>query len=213
MFKDVVVLVDNESWILPYAKTLVSRLRGKGIDSRLYRHQDDIPVGDVCFMLGCKGIVRPDVLQKNAFNMVVHESDLPSGKGFAPVAWQILEGKNTIPVCLFRAGEAVDSGEIWLKDYIELDGTELCGEWRGLQGDMSVKLAIQFIDDFKDIKPAPQKGESTFYSRRAPKDSELDMNKSIGDQFDLLRVVDNKDYPAFFLHMGVKYRVEIYREE
>jgi len=45
-------------------------------------------------------------------NLVVHESDLPRGKGFAPVKWQILDGKKEIPVCLLETTEQVDSGDI-----------------------------------------------------------------------------------------------------
>ncbi len=41
------------------------------------------------FFLGCSKIAGPDVLNRNKYNLVVHESALPKGKGFAPVAWQI----------------------------------------------------------------------------------------------------------------------------
>ena len=32
----------------------------------------------------------------NKNNIVVHASDLPKGRGFSPMSWQILEGKNKI---------------------------------------------------------------------------------------------------------------------
>jgi methionyl-tRNA formyltransferase len=213
MFKTISVLVDNDSWILPYAQKLVVKLKEKGFSSTLVRHQNDVPQGDICFFLGCTNIVNNKILQRNSYNLVVHESDLPKGKGFAPVAWQILQGDNNIPVCLIEAKENVDSGNIWLKDYIELNGTELADEWRAKQGEVSLKIALSFITNFLSLEPSKQQGKLSHYPRRSPKDSELDINKSIKEQFLLLRTVDNREHPAFFVLNGCKYRVEIYKDE
>ena len=53
----------------------------------------------------------------------------------------------------------------------------------------------------------------TFYRKRTPSDSCLDINKSINEQFNLLRVVDNERYPAFFKKNNIKYVVKIYKEK
>ena len=57
---------------------------------------------DLTFILGYTKIIKLKNLKKNKLNLVVHESDLPKGKGFAPVQNQILLGKNKIPICLFK---------------------------------------------------------------------------------------------------------------
>jgi methionyl-tRNA formyltransferase len=213
MFNTISVLVDNDSWILPYAEKLVIKLNRLGRRCRLVRNHKDILNGDVCFMLGCTKIVPNEVLMRNHFNLVVHESDLPMGRGFAPVAWQILEGKNDIPVCLIEASNKVDSGDIWLTDVIKLTGTELASEWREMQGNISIELALRFVLDYKMLSAKKQSGKSGFYSRRRPNDSQLDMNKKLIDLFPLLRVVDNKHYPAFFEYKGCKYKLEISKYE
>ena len=41
-------------------------------------------------------------------------------------------------------------------------------------------------------QPTIQTGEESFYSRRWLSDSRLDVNKTIVEQFNLLRVVDNQ---------------------
>lgn len=212
MFNKVSVLVDNDSWILPYATKLVESLKVEGIKCKLYRKHNDVASGDICFMLGCTKIVKDEVLKKNRFNLVIHESDLPKGKGFAPVAWQIIEGMDSIPVCLIEAGSNVDSGDIWLKDVIKLDGTELCNEWRAKQGEISIKLALKFVANFLELKNQKQEGAPSFYARRTPNDSELDIDKSINEQFSLLRTVDNVNYPAFFYRNGIKYKLLIEKE-
>lgn len=209
----VTVLVDNNSWILPYAKILCHELTKRDIDVTLVRNQADITEGDICFMLGCSQIVESENLAKSRHNLVVHESDLPSGKGFAPMAWQILEGKSEIPICVLEASGEVDSGAIWLKSTISLTGYELCGEWRVMQGEKTVALCLECVDNYGLIKPQSQTGDTTFYPRRTSKDSELDINKTLADQFDLLRVVSNENYPAFFTLNGKKYRIEIYRDD
>ena len=194
----ITVLVDNDSWIIPYARKLVDILREKGLDAAFADSADKVRVGWINFMLGCTRIVSNDVLQRNQHNLVVHESDLPEGRGFAPMAWQILEGKRQIPICLLEASDAVDAGDVWIRDVIELNGTELCDEWRALQGEKTVQLCQRFVKEYKAIVPVKQEGMPSWYARRRPSDSRLDIDKSVRDQFNLLRVVDNERYPAFF---------------
>ena len=203
------VLVDNESWILPFATSLVNNINMLGYSAELFRHQQNIVSGQACFLLGCTKIVSKEILKKNKHNLVVHESALPNGKGFAPMTWQILEGKNNIPVCLLEASSEVDSGDIWLMDEIELNGAELCDEWRFLQGKKTVQMCLDFILNYDDLKPVPQSGTGSFYEKRLPKDSEIDIHKTIAEQFKLLQIVDNDKYPAFFYIKNKRYNILI----
>lgn len=207
-FKTISILVDNNSWILPYAKALVAYF-SPHYQCQLFRNADDIIQGDVCFLLGCTQILPNEIRKRNQYNLVVHESALPQGKGFAPMSWQIIEGKRSIPVCLLEASENVDSGKIWIKDTIDLSGSELHDEWRDKQGKITIKLAKAFIENFTILTANAQTGQESFYAKRNKNDSELDVNKSLADQFNLLRVVSNSDYPAFFIKDGIKYKVEI----
>lgn len=209
MGNKITVLVDNESWIVPYAITLVEEFLKMGFDAELIREHQFIEKGWINFMLGCIKIMPEEYLNKNEHNLVVHESALPKGKGFAPMAWQILEGKNEIPIYLIEATKYVDAGKIWLKDIITLDGTELSNEWRNLQGIKTIELCMGFVTNYQNLNSEEQVGEENFYKKRNPEDSELDVNVSIKEQFDLLRIVDNKDYPAFFRINGQKYFLKI----
>lgn len=211
--RKVTVLVDNDSWILPYAANLCDQLQSQDIEVTFARNQQDIAPGDLCFMLGCTRIVTEQNLSKNDHNLVVHESDLPLGKGFSPMAWQILEGNNHIPICLIEATSEVDAGPIWIKDEIVLNGSELCDEWRDTQGRKTVELCLQCVEQYEAIEPCPQQGSSSFYRRRTPSDSQLDPKKTLEEQFQLLRVVDNARYPAFFSLNGKRYRLEITLDE
>ena len=175
-------------------------------------HQpEEIPRGDFCFLLGCEKIVGREILELNNHNLVVHESLLPMGKGWSPLSWQILEGSNQIPVVLFEATEGVDSGMIYLKDYLNFYGHELIEELRLAQAEVTLRLCNHFVKSFPEVLnlSQSQSGEDSFYPRRRPEDSRIDPNRTLAEQFNLLRVVDNERYPAFFELQGFRYSLRV----
>ena len=176
----------------------------------IFRH-DEVLEGDILCLLSCEKVFKN--LSLNKFNLVVHESDLPEGKGWYPVTWQILEGKSTIPITLFEAADTIDSGQIYSQAYISLDGTELLDEIKHKQGAVTQSLILSFIECLPDIKVRPQSGDETFYPRRRPDDSRLDVHKSLYEQFDLLRVCDNERYPAHFTMRNKEYVIKIYSRD
>ena len=144
-------------------------------------------------------------------NLVVHESDLPKGRGWSPMSWHILEGTQRIPVTMLEAADEVDAGPIYLREWIELEGHELSPEWRELQANSTRRLCRYFVTQYPAIleRVRQQEGEPSFHLRRRPKDSELDPLKSITEQFNLLRIVDNENYPAFFEVAGKRFILRI----
>lgn len=207
------ILTDNpKSWVLPFVEKIKAYLAGKYELNHCFSF-DDIVEGDIAFFLGCERIVPGKVLSRNKHNIVIHPSDLPKGRGFSPLAWQILEGKNNIPIVLFEAVEEVDAGVIYYKDVLEFQRHELDDEIKDAQGRKTVELVLRFLENYHDVPGIEQSGEPTFYPRRTTKDSELDIDKSIKDQFNLFRVVNNEKYPAFFKLNGHKYVLKIYKSE
>jgi methionyl-tRNA formyltransferase len=213
-FENIAVLTSRESWFIPYAEQFVDALREKGYHTGLFHNYKDIDSRfQIVFMLSYFSIVEEKYLKKHKHNLVVHESGLPQGKGWAPLFWQILEGKNKIPSVLFEVTAGVDAGDIYISDYITLQGHELHDEIRELQAKKSVEMCMQFLENYDELKPVSQSGKETFYARRTPKDSQLDINKSISEQFNLLRIASNEDHPAFFHHKGSRYILKIFKEE
>jgi methionyl-tRNA formyltransferase len=205
------ILTDEKSWFNRYVNELKHLLKERGHVVDMTHDAHNITNGEVCFLLGVYSLVKQDILSRNHHNLVIHASDLPLGKGWAPLAWQVLEGKNEIPVCLFEATEQVDAGDIYIKSFIKLEGHELCDEIRFKQAQNMIELCLKFVDDYPQILQLAisQTGEETFYPRRTSDSSELDINKSIKEQFNLLRIADNNDYPAFFYHEGYKYTLKM----
>lgn len=207
------ILMDNpKSWYYPFAQELQKRL-SKDHEVAFCHKPDEVQSGDCLFLLSVENIVKKDILAKNKHNIVVHSSALPQGKGWSPITWQVLEGKNNIPNTLFEAVEAVDAGPIYMQNEIPLEGHELLEEIHGKQGRSINELILEFVNKLPGVQGKPQIGEESFYPRRGPKDSELDPEKTIAAQFNLLRIVDNEKYPAFFKHRGHTYVLKIYKDK
>lgn len=118
-----------------------------------------------------------------------------------------------ITVTLFEAAEAVDSGPIYKKEHLHFTGLELNNEL----GKSVVKTTIDpcrfFVDEYPAVTTmmTPQEGEPTFYPKRCSDDSFIDADKTFKEQFNLLRTVDNKKYPAWFEMNGKRFILQIKR--
>ena len=207
------IITSQNSWVVNYISLLKKIIRSNGYAMSLSFNADTKSSYYINFLLGYPRLLNKEQLQTNKYNLVIHESDLPKGKGFSPISWQILNNKNLIPVSMFEAVEKMDSGPIYIKDNINLKGTELSPEWRKLQAEKTISLCKRFLKNIDKIKPQNQQGLESFYSKRDFKDSELNINKSLKSQFQLLRITDNDKYPAYFNFKNETYYLKIYKKK
>ena len=187
-------------------------------DSKKYKffksyNKQEVKGFNIVFVLGYTELLGKDVIEANDLLLVIHESDLPKGRGFAPIQWQVLEGAKDIPVCLLELSDGADKGDICDKILLSLDGTELYDEIREKQAKVTIELIKRFLNKYPEVNFQKQHGQPTFYRRRNSFDPELDVNKTIKSQFNLLRVCNNKDWPAFFELEGVMYTLRIEKVE
>jgi methionyl-tRNA formyltransferase len=208
----ITILTDNpQSWVMNYVEELKEILSDHTVN-HIY-NSDQIEQGDLMLILSCEKILTQKHLSFHQSNIVVHPSKVPHGKGWSPLAWQILEGLNKIPVSLFEAVEAVDAGDVYLVENIELEGHELNDEIKNKQGKLMIQMIKTYIDNFSKRVAKPQTGQESFYPKRKKNDNRLDVNKTIKEQFNLLRIVDNDRYPAFFELNGHTYIIKITKAE
>lgn len=204
----IALLTSPNQWFVPYIKKLQKLIPNSLV---FYKHEQ-ISDYDIVFILSYHRIISKEFLRKNKNNIVIHASKLPQGKGWAPLFHQILEGKNEITFTLFEANEKIDNGDIYLQKTLILNGLELYEELRDKQANFIIELCLDFLKNFPNITKIPQKGKESFYPKRTPKDHELDINKTIEEQFNLLRISNNKEFPAFFYKNGKKFIIKIYLE-
>jgi len=210
----ITIFTDNiKSWFLPYGKKLRVRLSGLGHEVKYVFNKKQIRQGDICFLLSCSLLVDEDSLQLNRHNIVVHASDLPKGKGFSPLQWQILEGKNKITLTIFEVVKECDAGPYYFKSKVIFNGTELYDELRDKLANKIIEMCLKFVKNYKSLKAFAQSGKESFYPRRTLKDDELDINKTIAGQFNHLRIADNERFPVYFQFRGHKYILKIYKEK
>lgn len=210
---NITILTDNPtSWFIPYGTALQEALRVSGHETTYVSRREEIRAGDICFLLSCVRIVEEEYLVRNRHNIVVHASDLPQGKGFAPLQWQILEGKQEIVLTLLEAVKAPDAGPYYLKSCVTFDGSELHDELRDKLGWKISEMCSDFVARCDSLVPIPQLGQDSSYPRRTAKDDELDIHKSILEQFNHFRIADNDRCPLYFRHLGHKYILKVYKD-
>jgi methionyl-tRNA formyltransferase len=172
----------------------------------------DLAAGDILFLVSCHEMVGPKTRSKFRHTLVLHASPLPKGRGWSPHIWQVLEGSRELTCTLLEADEPVDSGAIWGQVQIPLEGHELYDEINAKLFRAEMDLMGLALDSFDRIQPIPQESEAaTWYRRRTPDDSRIDVNRPIAEQFDLLRVADPHRFPAYFTHRGYRYAIQIHK--
>lgn len=206
---DITILTDKSSWMNKFNPKFAKKLSELGNNVKIIYSKKQLEKGDLAFFLSCFEIVPEEFLCLNKNNIVVHASNLPQGKGWSPASWQILEGKNRIPLTLFEASASIDAGDYYIKDVLILDGTELIDEWQEKLGNKIIEMCLNYVINYKNLKPVAQVGTESFYGKRTPSDSEIDINKTIKEQLNLLRIVDNENYPAFFEYNKCRYKLLI----
>jgi len=199
---------------MPHLEAWRARQLEHGHDVDLVSLMAQLTGGDILFLVSCSEILDETCKSAFTYSFVLHASDLPRGRGWSPYIWNILEGNNELTVCLLEAVSPVGSGSIWLRRRFILEGHELLPEIheRVFQAEMS--LMDEVIEKLRDIQSLPQDEHSvSHYPRRTPEDSRLDPNKTLAEQFDLLRVVDSERFPAFFEYRGRRYKLKIEKDD
>jgi methionyl-tRNA formyltransferase len=205
-----VICSDASHAVVPHLREWVRATRAAGHSVQLAFDVSELSGGDLLFLVSCSQIVRKDVRAKFGAALVLHASRLPDGRGWSPHIWTIVNGGNEITVTLLEAADKVDTGAIWLQESFTLEGHELLPDINARLFASEISLMSRAVAEFGQLSPTPQSGEAGVYLRkRTPQDSELDPNKSLAEQFNLLRVVDSERYPAFFRLHGHRYLLKI----
>ncbi len=213
IFKVAFLFDKSNSWIRKHITKKKLNINTQKFSLFFTEKKSEINNFDVVFILGYTKILNKSFLRANKLCLVIHESALPKGRGFSPVQWQILKNKKNIPVSLIKAEESLDSGDIILRSTINLDGSELYDEIRKEQAKVSIKLIEKFLQKYPNFKKYKQKGKQTYFKKRTIKDSELDINKNIKQQFNLLRINNNEGWPSYFKFKNHRYVIHIFKSK
>ena len=208
MFKVAILLDQQNLWIKPHLSGF--ELSRQNYEISIHENLEDVFDFDIVFILGYTKKIHLKQLKKNKLNLIIHESALPQDRGFSPIQWQVLQGKNEIVVSLIEAVEALDEGDIFEQTLLKLNGSELFPELRQKQAEATLQLMNKFLFSFPKITRKKQHTGGTFNRRLQDSDHELDINKSINENFNILRIGDNEKWPTYFWRDGKKFILKIY---
>lgn len=179
-------------------------LKVRHIENPSEIHESD----DLTFCLSYYKLIKPPLYDLPKYGtFVCHASDLPKGRGWAPVNWAIINGEDQITLTTFKVDGGCDTGPYHIKSSVplEIDDT-IHTAYAKIEIEIlaHLKSVVSELLEFGKITLHQQEGEPTFYERRRKKDSELDPNLSLSEQWNKLRACDNDEYPAFFWLHGKK---------
>lgn len=208
--KVTIICSDKQHPVYTYLETWCSENK-KRHQINLYESIKQIKQGgDILFLISCSEIVRSNIRDLFEYTLVLHASDLPKGRGWSPHIWGVVNGENEITLSLLNAEDGVDTGAIWQKVKIRLDGTELYNEINHKLFKAELELMSWACNNINSAKATPQiETKTEHYRKRTPADSEIDASKTIAEQFNLLRVSDPNRFPAYTYINGQKYKVAL----
>lgn len=207
------ILISKNSWANNYKKYIKFRL--SKFAKKIFFINNHKKISKKCnvnIIFSYFHLIEKKYLDISRYNLIPHESDLPKGKGMSPLTWQILEGKKKITFSLIDASNEIDNGNIYLQKKIKIPEYFLYKEIKELQLKTNLDLIGNFLKNLKKnkfLKAKIQKGKPTFYKKRNSLDHEIDINKSLKSQINLLRTSDNKCYPSFFKYKNKKFKIII----
>lgn len=167
--------------------------------------------GDILFLVSCSEKITKDIRDRYQKTLVLHASDLPVGRGWSPHVWDIIDGANHLTLTLLEAEDIVDSGKIWKKEKIDIPKHYDFDEINKALFTAEVRLIDFSIKNFTSIRPHDQDKSivTTYRSKRSPENSQIFPERSIIEQFNLLRTCDPDRFPAFFDHLGHRYNIKL----
>lgn len=127
-----------------------------------------------------------------------HTAPLPYGRGGSPIQNLILRKVKKSPVCAIKMTDKIDSGPIYLKKNISLNGS---------LNEIFERIAdVIFIMITKIIKnkliPKNQSGKPLYFKRINENESLINQFENLDSVYDKIRMLDSDEYPNAYYKFG-----------
>ncbi|MBE6064834.1 formyltransferase family protein [Clostridium cochlearium] len=151
--------------------------------------------------------IIPKNIYENFNCIVFHMTDLPYGRGGSPLQNLIVRGIEETMISAIQVEEGIDTGDIYLKEKLTLNGT--ADEIFIRASEIIFNKMIPRIINSK-LMPIKQQGKVVEFKRRKPYESEILSNFDINQIYNYIRMLDGEGYPKAFIKFG-KYKLEFSR--
>ena len=118
----------------------------------------------------------------------VHASLLPKYRGAAPIQWCIVDGEKVTGITTMLMNEGLDTGDMLLKEEIEITDTMTGGELHDKMAEMCPVLLLETLEKIDGIVPEKQDDSLSCYASMIDKSmTVIDWTKNAQDIVNLIR--------------------------
>lgn len=160
---------------------------------------------DMLFVLGWSQLLSESAIEVFPQGVVgSHPSELPYGRGRAPVAWTVLEDRRESAVTLFRMTSGVDDGMVLKQARFDIPERPTARIVYDLAAE---NLASGFVELYAELAAGsavgvPQdSGGASWRSKRVPADGWIDFRCS-AEEIDKLVRAASEPYPGAYSYIG-----------
>jgi methionyl-tRNA formyltransferase len=166
---------------------------------------------DLCVCLGWYEIIEPEVLELPKHGIIgIHAAPLPSGRGQAPVNWQLIEGRDRATATVFGFSEGVDAGPIYGKRSVRILEDESVDSVYDRLMYFAIDELTTIVGDIArgDANPRTQSlTNATYWPSRGPEDGLIDWRQSATKLDRFVRALADP-YPSAYTYLNGQ-RLEI----
>lgn len=158
---------------------------------------------DICFVMGWYYIIPEELIGQVPGGFIgIHNSLLPSHRGFAPVVWAIINEDKETGFSVFAIDKGMDTGKIWYQEKIKIETSDYVNDvLRKIDERISIFFDKYYIDILSGkICPVEQKPEKVSYgSMRVAEDGNIDWSRTANEVYNFIRA-QSKPYPGAFTY-------------
>lgn len=166
---------------------------------------------DLGFVVGCRVLLAKAIYQiPNLGTLALHDSLLPEYRGFAPLNWSIINGRDHTGVTLFYLNESMDGGDILAQKRVVIGPRDEGPVVYNRICEATVDLVLNAVSLFERGNPprkSQQAFEGSFTCARVPDDGLIDWKDSTANIFNLVRALAHPYPGAFTFYQGEKLTV------
>lgn len=147
--------------------------------------------------------------QRNVY--VFHGSDLPQGKGFAPIYYTFAQRKPHYTLTGIRVNDEIDGGDIILKARFSMKSDYTADYVRQWDNEIMIKLVAVLCEQYDDLEVlgVKQTPDANFNKRRRPEDNEINLGMKFEDIVLHLKACEQQT-PVYFIHEGEKFIIKLF---
>lgn len=124
------------------------------------------------------GVILRDNVLNAAPCINVHPSSLPKYRGPSPIRTALLNGDETMEVCLMAMSAEMDAGDIYMREKLDIDINDTNETLESKVANIAIEMLDKYMENPQLYTAKPQTGEPTFTRKFEGPDEIIDWKKN-----------------------------------